>query len=344
MYGPPDGTRGATAALFVDYDNDGLLDLIVCGAGGPRLFRNAGSRWVDVTTDAGRAALKRAAGRVVQIAAGDLDGDGDTDVVARIDDGSIRVWRNDGGNRQRAVRVRLTSRVSNRSALGSTIEMRAGGLRQKLERSSTTPAVAPADLLFGLGPRAAADIVRVLWPSGILQTELVPAAAGRGPMPVAFTELDRKPSSCPFLCTWNGVRFEFVTDFMGGGEMGDWLAPSVWNHPDPDEYVRIRADQLHERDGRFDVRVTNELEEALFLDRVQLLAVDHPAGVDVFPNEGLRIRRAQPFDLPDARHASAAARVIDTIAARMCCRRFDLGSALSGLRLVDDSRVRRPTH
>ena len=42
---------------------------------------------------------------------------------------------------------------------------------------------------------------------------------------MTVTELDRKPSSCPFLFTWNGTRFEFVTDFMGGGEMGDWVAP-----------------------------------------------------------------------------------------------------------------------
>ena len=72
---------------------------------------------------------------------------------------------------------------------------------------------------------------------------------GRGgaatlPSPFRVEELDRKPSSCPFLFTWNGERFEFVTDFLGGGEMGTWLAPGVFNRPDPVEYVRIRGDQL----------------------------------------------------------------------------------------------------
>ena len=95
--------------------------------------------------------------------------------------------------------------------------MRAGALREKLETSSATPAVAPADLLFGLGRRATADIVRVLWPSGILQTEIVPSGGAPVSAPVAMKieELDRKPSSCPFLFTWNGTRFEFVTDFLG---------------------------------------------------------------------------------------------------------------------------------
>jgi hypothetical protein len=39
-------------------------------------------------------------------------------------------------------------------------------------------------------------------------------------MKLSITELDRKPSSCPYLIHWNGERFEFITDFMGGGEMG----------------------------------------------------------------------------------------------------------------------------
>ena len=62
------------------------------------------------------------------------------------------------------------------------------------------PAPAPADVVFGLGARAGADVVRVLWPSGILQAETAGAAAASalaGRLDV--DELDRKPSSCPFL-------------------------------------------------------------------------------------------------------------------------------------------------
>ena len=104
---------------------------------------------------------------------------------------------------------------------------------------------------------------------------------------MVIEELDRKPSSCPFLFTWNGERFEFVTDFLGAGEMGYWEAPGVRSVPDPTEYVRIRGEQLRPRNGRLELRITNELEETLFLDRVQLLAVAHPSDVDVHPNEGM---------------------------------------------------------
>src|SRR5262249_44981784 len=149
------------------------------------------------------------------------------------------------------------------------------------ETSAATPAAAPADVLFGLGTRDRADVVRVVWPSGILQTETTVRS------PIAIHELDRKPSSCPFLYAWNGTRLEFVTGFMGGGEMGYWEARGVRNAPDPDEYVRIREDQLRPRNGVYELRVTNELEEAVFIDRLQLLAVTHPADVEVFANEGM---------------------------------------------------------
>jgi hypothetical protein len=51
--------------------------------------------------------------------------------------------------------------------------------------------------------------------------------------------------------------------------------------------VRLRGDQLKEHDGRFEIRVTNELEEALFLDKLKLLAIAHPPETEVYPNEGL---------------------------------------------------------
>jgi cytochrome c-type biogenesis protein CcmH/NrfG len=279
----PGRMTGVMAAQLFDYDNDGLLDLMAWMRGGARLFRSLGHAWQEVTEATGASAASAAlpavaAGRAVAI--GDLDSDGDLDVVVR-DRAAVRVLRNDDGNRLGALGVRLVARVSNRSAAGSKVEMRAGSLLVRRETSTATPPAAPADLVFGLGGRPAADAVRVIWPVGIVQAELQPRAA------LVVTELDRKPSSCPYLFAWNGSRFEFVTDFLGGGELGYWAAPGVRSHPDSDEYVRIPSAALEPKDGRYELRITNELEEVLYLDHVHLAAVTHPISSEVYPDEGL---------------------------------------------------------
>jgi hypothetical protein len=258
------------------------------------------------------AALPVLAGKdaPVSFAAGDLDGDGHPDLVARLASGALRVLQSRGAT-SHALTVRLAGLVSNRNGVGSKVTLRAGSLRQRLETSAATPPAGPADLVFGLGARTAADAVRVLWPAGILQTE-IPSADAAPTRAAALTvkELDRKPSSCPYLYAWNGRAFAFITDFMGGGEMGYWEGPGEYNHPDPDEYVRLSDDQLRPRDGRLELRVTNELEEALFVDRLSLLAVAHPAGVEIYPDEGMRLP-APGFRLVGVRDAGPVAAATD---------------------------------
>ena len=309
----PAATARALASQFLDYDNDGLLDLLVLTADGSRLLRSLGGRWEDVSAKAFATPWPARGGNVGAIASGDVDGDGDVDVMMRTAAG-LKIFRNDGGSRARSLRVHLTSRVSNRSAIGTKIEVRAGSLRQRLESYATSAAPAPADIVFGLGTRTGADVARVQWPSGILQAETAAgdgAATGAGLSgTLKIEELDRKPSSCPYLFTWNGSRFEFVTDFLGGGEMGYWEAPGLRNTPDPDEYVRIDGRQLQPRNGRYELRVTNELEEVVYLDRVELLAIAHPATVEVHPNEGLR-SSPKPFVLHRLRDLQPPAAVVD---------------------------------
>ncbi|HTI38553.1 MAG TPA: CRTAC1 family protein, partial [Vicinamibacterales bacterium] len=298
----PAATSDASLALFLDYDNDGLLDLLVATPRGPHVARNLGNAWSEETA---AAAFDREGARIRSIALGDLDRDGDTDAVIVPDSGVLQLLRNDGGNRHKSVTVSLAARVSNRSGLGAKVEVRAGGLRQMLETSAASPAGGPADLVFGLGTREAADVVRVLWPSGILQSELSPAS------PARVEELDRKPSSCPYLFIWNGSRFEFITDFLGGGEMGDWAGPGQFNAPDPDEYVRIPDGALVARDGRYEIRITNELEEAMFLDKASLVTIDHPADVEIYPAEGLKDLPRPPVRFYAVRSARVPDRVVD---------------------------------
>jgi tetratricopeptide (TPR) repeat protein len=313
----PAGMEAITAAQFLDYDNDGLLDIVALSSAGARAMRNIGGKWSDVTD---RAAVKEILSASAQgeaspraFAAGDLDQDGDTDLILRAGASGLRIARNEGASANRSLRMQLAGKVSNRSGVGAKVEVRAGSLKQKLETYAASPAPAPADIVFGLGKRAGADAVRVLWPAGIVQaeTEIAARDARATASFVSVVELDRKPSSCPYLYTWNGEAFEFVTDFLGGGEMGYLHAPGVRSVPDPDEYVRISEERLKARDGRYEIRITNELEEVLYLDRLQLIAIAHPAGVEVFPNEGLTSPPHPPFKLYTARDARAPLSAVD---------------------------------
>ena len=293
---PSVGVRSGFAAQFLDYDDDGLFDLLTWSADGPHLLRNLGQRWTDATPAAmaGSSGLPPLSSSRA-LAAADLDGDGSTDFVTG-GSGSVVVWYSGGASGRRFQRVALRGVVGNRSGIGAKVEIRAGSLTSRIETSAASPLVAPVDILFGLGRRPAADAVRVLWPSGILQAEMQLPAPGS---PMTIEELNRKPSSCPFLFTWNGERFEFVTDFMGGGEMGYLERPGEadpLNKPHPIEYVRIDNEQLQPKGGRYELRITNELEETLFADRMQLFAVAHPRDVAVYPDEGMT-EIPKPFHL-----------------------------------------------
>jgi len=98
-------------------------------------------------------------------------------------------------------------------------------------------------------------------------------------------ELDRRGSSCPILFSWNGKEFEFIADMIGPGVVGHWIAPGERDVPDPTEYLKVAAKSVKERDGKLSFRFMEPMEETVYLDQVKLLAIDHPATYDVFPNE-----------------------------------------------------------
>ncbi len=315
----PDGTQNAASAQFLDYDNDGLLDLIVNTDEGFAVARNLGGEWTKadasvfkIKTD-GRDALKNSR----QILSGDVDRDGDVDLLAFASNGQLRFVENQNDGSNNSVTVALQGRVSNRVGVGAKIDLRSGSLAQKLETYAASPAPAPSDAHFGLGKRIKPDAVRVIWTSGVVQAETEISAApqrevGAFRPPLRIEELDRKPSSCPYLYTWNGERFEFVTDFLGGGEMGNWKEAGAYHYPDSDEFVRITSDQLKPKNGRYEIRVTNELEEVLFLDHLKLVAVEHDADREVYPNEGLAIPTAGKRILYTTQNAGPPISAIDT--------------------------------
>lgn len=295
---PRIGASEAWGLAALDYDNDGWVDLaaVVAAGSGARvvLLRNEGSAgFRDRTGETGLDGVKLAGPGALVTA--DYDRDGDPDLLVTGAGGPPLLLRNEGGNRNNWLRLSLKALADNKSAFGTKVEIHAGALYQKFEVQAYSGCLgqnAP-EILAGLGDAAKADVVRMLWPTGVLQDE-VDLAAGRSHQ---LAENDRRGSSCPILFAWNGARYEFVSDLIGPGIVGHWVAPGERNTPDPTEYVKVEGRRLREREGRLSLRLIEPMEEVVYLDHVRLLAVDHPAEVAVHPNE--RFASAPPF--PDFR-------------------------------------------
>ena len=171
---------------FFDYDNDGWLDILVVNghvypqvdrarlAAGYRqrklLYRNnRNGTFTEIAAEAGDTLMQPAVSR--GSAAGDLDNDGDLDLVINNLDGAPTVLRNDGGNRRHFLIVDLEGRASNRTALGARVTVRSGDLVQTAERRSGGSYISQNDvrLHFGLDTQAKVEDVEVRWPNGSAQ-------------------------------------------------------------------------------------------------------------------------------------------------------------------------------
>ena len=280
------GLRGLLArdAAFLDIDNDGWLDLVVVGtparAGGRGAFllHNDGTgRFVDRST-----LLPPSVHAGTSIIVGEIDDDGDQDLVIGGPNGP-RLLRNDGGNARMASRLQLAalrtgSGKNNTFGVGARVELRAGELHQ-------TRVVTDRVTHFGLGPHLKADVVRIEWPNGVPQTVYLPGTDQD------VLELEHLKGSCPFLYTWDGAEFRFVTDVMWRSALGMPVgimgsgarayAPAAASQ----EYLRIPGDALRPRDGRYVLQLTEELWETAYVDEMQLLAVDHPDSIHVLVDE-----------------------------------------------------------
>lgn len=277
----------AFGVAAIDYDNDGWTDLIVAGEnkdqkGEVRLLRNLGPEgFKDVTSDVGLDQMKFQHPR--SIITGDFDEDGATDVLITQSQGPAVLLRNEGGNKNHWLRLSLKGLNDNKSAIGTKVEVFSGGNRQKFEIAGSNGYLGQnsTDLVIGLGQANDAEIVRMLWPSGVVQDEV--AVAGLKDQP--FTQMDRRGSSCPTLFAWNGDHYELVADVLGAGVIGHWVAPGERNVARPTEYVKVDRNLLREKDGKLSFRLLEPMEEVVYLDEAKLLAVDHPADFEVYPNE-----------------------------------------------------------
>ena len=271
-------------AAFFDFDNDGFLDLIVAGESevkggrGIFLFHNDGKG--NFTDASNLLPEEPKSGR--QITLFDYNDDGDLDVLIAGLNGGITLLRNDGGNINHYVTMKLVglragSAKNNHFGIGAKVEMRAGDLYQTL-------VVTDPNIHFGLGNRSKADVIRITWTNGVPQNIFSPGTDQ------ALIEAQTLKGSCPFLFTWDGNEFVFVKDVMWRSALGMPLGimggNTAYAFADAsDDYIKIPGELLKQKNGLYSIQLTSELWETMFFDKVQLLSVDHPDTVDIFVPE-----------------------------------------------------------
>jgi hypothetical protein len=171
--------------FFFDFDLDGWPDVFaanghvaddvervqsrVTHAQRPQLFQNIGrGRFEEIVSGAGEALQDAMVARGA--AYGDLDNDGDLDILITSNGGAPRLLRNDGGNANSLLRVKTVGVDSNRDGIGARVEVIARGQMhwQIVKTGSSFASQSELPLTFGLGDATTVDAIKVIWPGGLI--------------------------------------------------------------------------------------------------------------------------------------------------------------------------------
>ena len=272
------GVRGSDAH-FLDYDNDGFLDLWLIGepreadGRGVFLFRNDGTgRFTDASN-----LLPEAIQSGRDSTVGDYDNDGDLDLFLIDPNGGVAALRNEGGDQNSWLQVKLEginagNNKNNIDGIGAKVELKAGELYQM--KYVTNPITH-----FGLGKEKQADVLRVVWTNGVPQNVITPKSNQR------ILEKQVLKGSCPFLYVYDGGGYQFVTDLLWRSPLGMVTPMGFLAAAETADYVKIPGELMKPKAGVYSLQITEELWETAYFDMVKLLAVDHPAGTHIFVDE-----------------------------------------------------------
>lgn len=263
---------GKSVQLFVaDLDNNGALDLLVSTTDRSWLWLGDENRNLIRLTE-------ELPGGVVNIF--DVDGNDRLDLLTVSAQLEAAQLKNEGTRNYaaRLIRARASGEFGdqriNTFGIGGEMEVRSGLLYQRQLISSPI-------VHFGLGEHEEAEMLRIIWPNGSVQTEFSELGMGA----TIFNEQILK-GSCPWLFSSDGEEIHFITDALWRSPLGLRInAQETAGVIQTFDRVRIPGNLLQPVDGVYDIRVTAELWETHFFDYVELIAVDHPIGTDVFVDE-----------------------------------------------------------
>jgi tetratricopeptide (TPR) repeat protein len=277
---PGANLSGEVRLEVADLDNNGALDLILSQVAKPA-GQNAAAPLIWLGDAASKFTLLDHAtlpSAIFDIA--DLSADGRLDLLGFDANGKAVQGESHGSKNYHWEVVRPHAKQAvgdqriNPFGIGGEIEIRSGLLVQK------QPINGP-QVHFGLGNQTSAEVVRVVWPNGTVRAEFGVKADQE-----VVTE-QRLKASCPFLFAWNGTKMDFVKDAVPWGSAIGLRINTLGSAKiaATGEWYKIRRDQLVPHDGYYDLRITAELWEVYYYDRLALMTVDHPAGTEVYVDE-----------------------------------------------------------
>ena len=213
------------ACFFFDYDLDGRLDIFAANghvsddisvvqpnvryAQPPHLFHNMGrKKFVEVTSKLGPALQRAIVGRGA--AYGDIDMDGDLDLLITVNNGPPRLLRNDNGNQNDLLRIKTVGTRSNRDGIGAKITVQAPNGEKHwgmVKTGSSYCSQSELPVTFGLGKAQESYTVKVVWPSRHVDTipdvkpnQAITIQEGKGIISaeqIVFAKAEQQPSPSP---------------------------------------------------------------------------------------------------------------------------------------------------
>jgi len=275
----------------LDADGDGALELLVNDGGGPRLISpidgtlRFGKPEQDLSADPRCVPYFWSAERGMAL-------------VGLSPSGAPVIWM-PGPGRHRFVGLSFSgkhkdaqSMRSNADGIGTRAAARVDSkwTVHSTYRRHSGPGQSLQPICIGLAGEPRVDFVDLLWTDGLLQTEdtLEPDRLYR------VEEIQRQTSSCPVLFAWDGSRFAFVSDILGVGGLGFWVAPHTYAPATPRESFLLPQGLLQARGEEYVLKIGEPMEEGCYLDSAVLEVYDLPPGWKMTIDERMQIEGPAP--------------------------------------------------
>lgn len=257
-----------------DWNNDSKVDVLASTSKGLELCLNQGD---GTFVNASLSSRNLIEGSLPSVSLGDLNSDGWLEAIS-IEEGKPTLYISEASKDYHYLVYRVKGISdpngggrNNQYAVGSTLEVFGPfGYQARIIEDDSVH--------FGLGTSDAYSL-RTIFVNGLTQGIIDPRSNEM------LEEKQVLIGSCPFLYGWDGERWQLATDLLWNAPLGLQVAKGKVLPDRRWEYLSIPRELMQQKDGFYELRITEELWESAYFDHIALLAIDHPSEVQWYSNE-----------------------------------------------------------